>query len=72
MHDLQNPRTVAYWAAHYEAAQALRDSSAAWAAFQQTGQRVYSPEDYALWSAHGYAVTAAYVVRDLPVWEAAR
>lgn len=69
-HPLNNPHTVAYWAAHYEAAQALRDSSAAWRAFQRSAARAGSPEDYALWSTHGYAETSARLVRDMPVWEA--
>jgi hypothetical protein len=68
---LQNPHTVAYYAAQYEAQQAGQDYTAAFAAYVNTSYpRAGSPEDYAVWSAGGYADAADRVVRDLPVWEA--
>lgn len=71
MFDLQNRHTVAYWAAMYEAKQAERDFSEAWGAFRATGHMsLGSPEDYAMWSAGGYADAAQRLVRDMPVWEA--
>lgn len=66
---LQNPHTVAFWAANLEAAQAERDAGEAHDALVAVNYRYGSAEDYALWSTCGYADTAARLVRALPVWE---
>lgn len=70
MLDLQNPHTVTYWAAMYEAKQAHAEWREAWAAFTGPAARSGSPEDYAMWFASGYADAAERVIRDMPVWEA--
>ena len=71
MRDLQNPHTVAFYASMYEAQQAGEDYAQAFAAYVQSSYpRTGSSEDYAMWSASGYADAADRVVRDMPVWEA--
>lgn len=70
MKDLQNPHTVAYYAAVYEAEQADRDFGEAYRALQATGFHRGGPEDYATWSVGGYVRHAQRLVRRLPVWEA--
>jgi len=67
---LQNPHTVAYYAAMYEADQAGREYGAAYAAYAVSARRDGSPEDYATWLASGYADAAYRVVRNMSVWEA--
>ena len=68
MADLSNPHTVAYYAAQYEAEQAERDYSEAYAYMQTRPHHNYTAE-YATWSSGGYADTAHHLVRDMPVWE---
>lgn len=70
MYDLQDPHTVAYWAAQYEAEQADRDFSEQFIAVKGMRRAEYTPADYALWSAGGYADSALRVVREMPVWDA--
>lgn len=67
---LTNPHTRAYYAACYEAQQAERDFSDAYAAFMSTGARAGSPEDYAVWSTGRYADSASQTVRNMLVWGA--
>lgn len=69
MYDLSSPRTRAYYAAMYEAEQAERDYSSAYRRMAWAGALAGSPEDYAVFSAGGYADSAHRVVRDMPVME---
>ena len=70
-YSLQDPRTVAYYAAMIEAEQAERDFSEAYRLMEAAGgvRALYSAADYAMWSAGGYADSAARLVRDMPVLE---
>lgn len=68
MWDLQNPHTVAYYAAMYEAEQAARDFVDAHHIFLTT-PTWGSDQDYAMWHAGAYLDTAEQLVEDMPVWE---
>lgn len=69
MFNLQNPHTVEFMAAMYEANQAEADFVAAHRAWRN--QPVSSTDtalEYALWSAGGYLDAADRVTRTIPVW----
>jgi hypothetical protein len=70
MFNLQNPHTVAYYAAMYEMDYADAEYRQSYAAFTDSGARAGSPEDYNTWATAHYADAAQRVVRDMPVWEA--
>lgn len=68
---LDNPHTVAFYAAAYEADQADRDFREAHAArMAQSVTDTNQVAEYAMYSATGYADAAERLVRALPVWEA--
>ena len=70
MFNLQNPGTVAYYAAQYEALAAEADFVAAHAAWRdEPSATLWTALEYAMWSASGYIDAADRVTRAMPVWE---